>query len=184
MNGLDPRYPIGKFRPEADLADARREELIGEIEALPLRLRAAVAELSENEWNQPYREGGWTIRQLVHHVADSHMNAYVRFRLALTEDTPTIKPYLEARWAELPDVTRTPPEVSLVLLEALHRRWVDLLRALAASDYRREVYHPEMEKKLSLEFLLGLYAWHGRHHVAHVEVLRQRLSQQQSLPLA
>jgi DinB superfamily len=184
MESSDPRYPIGRFQPEVGLSDSRREELISAIEALPLRLQEAVAGLSEKEWATPYREGGWAVRQLVHHIADSHMNAYVRFRLALTEDTPTIKPYLEGRWAELPDVATTPPEVSLVLLEALHRRWVDLLRALPTESFQREVYHPEMEKKLTLEFLLGLYAWHCRHHVAHIETLRERLSQQQSLPLA
>ncbi|MQA89687.1 MAG: putative metal-dependent hydrolase [Gemmatimonas sp.] len=184
MEISDPRYPIGTFQAEVGLDDARRAQLIDDIEALPLRLSAAVAGLSEREWEESYRDGGWTVRQLVHHVADSHLNAYMRFRLALTEETPAIKPYLEARWAELPDVAITPPEVSLALLESLHRRWVDLLRALPASEYSRELHHPEMGENVSLEAMLGLYSWHGRHHVAHVEVLRLRLVEQPDVPLA
>ena len=183
MSGTDPRYPIGKYRPEVGLDGERRVELIAEIEALPLRLRGAVEGLAEDEWEQPYREGGWTVRQLVHHLADSHMNAFMRFRLALTEDTPTIKPYLQDRWAELPDVGHTPPEVSLVLLEALHRRWVDMLRGLPDEAFQRPLHHPEQQRTFPLEEMLSLYAWHGRHHVAHILSLRERLSPQGSLPL-
>lgn len=163
------RYPIGRFRFEAAAAAAERAGWIDAIAALPARLRAACDALDERAWQTPYRAGGWTPRQVVHHVADSHLNAYVRFKLALTEPNPTIKPYDEAAWAELPDVALAPPEVSLALVEALHRRWAELLGALQPADFARTVYHPERQRTMSLDELLALYAWHGRHHVAHVE---------------
>lgn len=170
----DLRYPIGPLQLEVSPDPDWRPARIAEIEETPARLRAAVAGLSAEQLDTPYRPDGWTVRQVVHHVPDSHANAYVRFKLALTEDSPTIKPYLEARWAELPDTAETPVEVSLALLEALHRRWVILLRGMSAEDFARPLHHPE-KGRLSLDQMLALYAWHGRHHVAHVTALRERM---------
>lgn len=170
----DLRYPIGPLRLDVSPDPAWRTARIAEIEETPARLRAAVSGLSDEQLETPYRPEGWTVRQVVHHVPDSHANAYVRFKLALTEDGPTIKPYLEARWAELPDTAGTPVEVSLVLLEALHRRWVVLLHGMSPEDFARPLRHPEMGR-LTLDQMLALYAWHGRHHVAHVTALRERM---------
>src|SRR5712692_1804963 len=170
----DLRYPIGEFSyPGEQTADERRRA-IDEIEATPVRLRAAVQGLSPQQLDTPYRPGGWTVRQVVHHVPDSHLNAYTRFKLALTEDEPTIKPYDEARWAELADVRTAPLGVSFRLLEALHQRWVLLLRSLRPEDYRRTLRHPE-RGVMSLDQTLCYYAWHGRHHVAHITSLRERM---------
>jgi len=169
----DLRYPIGKFyRPETLSSDERRAGIDAIAEA-PARLRAAIAGLDASQLDTPYRPGGWTVRQLVHHVPDSHMNAYVRFKLAATEDEPTIKTYEEARWAELADAKTAPIEPSLALLENLHKRWVLFLRSLAPPDWSRKFRHPELGT-VSLEQNLALYAWHGRHHVAHVAALRER----------
>jgi len=170
----DPRYPIGRAEMEKELSPERRRELIGLIEETPARLREAVTGLNPEQLDTPYRPGGWTVRQLVHHVPDSHLNAYVRFKLALTEDEPAIKTYEEARWAELPDSRSVPVEVSLALLDALHRRWVALLRALPVADFQKTLKHPDWGI-INLDELLGLYAWHGRHHVAHVVSLRERM---------
>jgi hypothetical protein len=170
----DLRYPIGKFRYEGEVGGPQRRDWIEAIAAAPAALRAAVSGLTPAQMNTPYRPGGWHVRQVVHHVPDSHLNAYVRFKLALTEDEPTIKPYDEARWAELSDTRAVPPEVSLDLLEALHERWVALLRALTTDEYRRAFHHPEHGRALTLDEALGMYAWHGRHHVAHINCLRQR----------
>ncbi len=170
----DLRFPIGKFTFEGEITEEARRKLIEEIAAAPAQLRAAVAGLSEEQLDTPYRPGGWTIRQVVHHVPDSHLNSYVRFKLALTEDEPTIKPYDEKRWAELEDVRATPVEVSLTLLESLHRRWVLLLRSLGPADFARKFRHPELGV-VTLERNVALYAWHGRHHVAHITSLRQRM---------
>lgn len=170
----DLRYPIGKFRLEAAVTDRRREDWIAEIAAAPNQVRAAIAGLAPWQLDTPYRPEGWTVRQVVHHLPDSHLNAYTRFKLALTEETPTIKPYEEARWAELPDGRTGPPEVSLMLLDALHARWVYLLRAMAPNDYRRAFLHPEQGRTIGLDWVLGMYAWHGRHHVAHITSLRAR----------
>lgn len=148
--------------------------MIDVIAAAPLRMREAVAGLDAAQLDTPYREGGWTVRQVVHHVPDSHMNAYVRVKLALTEDEPTIKPYEEAAWAQLPDSRITPVEVSLALLEALHTRWVDLLRAMDGADFKRSFRHPE-HGAVTLDWLVGMYAWHSRHHVAHITSLRERM---------
>ena len=167
----DPRYPIGKFEAPKSLTPAQRTQLIDAIAATPAALRAAVAGLEPAQLDTPYREGGWKVRQVVHHVADSHMNAYVRIRLALTEDNPTVKPYDEAKWAELPDARTLPPEVSLVLLERLHERWVALLRSLTAAQWARTYAHPEYGT-VSMEWVLAQYAWHGRHHTAQVTTLR------------
>jgi len=170
----DLRYPIGKAEMEPELTPERRRELIGQLEAMPDRLREAVAGLNAEQLDTPYRPGGWTVRQVIHHVPDSHLNAYIRYKWALTEDQPAIKTYEEARWAELPDSRSAPIEVSLALLENLHRRWVALLRALPAADFARSIQHPEWGL-VNLDQLLGLYAWHGRHHVAHVAALRERM---------
>ncbi|MBW8878892.1 MAG: putative metal-dependent hydrolase [Acidobacteria bacterium] len=169
----DLRYPVGKLQEEGPLGAARRLELIEQIAETPERLRAAVHGLSHQQLDTPYRPGGWTVRQVIHHVPDSHLNAYVRFKLALTEETPTVKLYAEALWAALPDTGRTAPEVSLTLLDALHKRWVILLRALDDEGFARTLQHPE-KGLLTLDQMLALYAWHGRHHVAHVTSLRER----------
>ncbi len=170
----DLRYPIGKLQWEDNLSEARRKELIKQIAEAAAKFRAAVEGLNEQQLDTPYRDGGWTVRQLVHHLADSHMNAYVRFKLALTEDEPTIKTYEQERWAETVDSRSAPAEVSLALLDGLHHRWAMLLRAMSAADFNRRFTHPE-HGKITLERLLGMYAWHGRHHTAHVAGLRERM---------
>jgi uncharacterized damage-inducible protein DinB len=166
------RYPAGRFEYRGRLDDAERAKLVGQIAEAPARLRAAAAGLSDAQLDTPYRDGGWTVRQVTHHVPDSHLNAYTRLKLALTEEYPVIKPYDEARWADLAD-SRAPVEVSLVLLAALHERWVLLLRSLGAEDWARQLMHPE-RGVMTVDELLALYAWHGRHHVAHVTSLRER----------
>ncbi|MFL6277469.1 MAG: YfiT family bacillithiol transferase [Blastocatellia bacterium] len=170
----DLRFPIGQFNWEGESSPAQREQFINDISELPARLRAAVAGLTDEQFDTPYRDGGWSVRQVVHHLADSHLNSYVRFRLALTEETPTIKAYDEAQWAELEDARRAPVEVSLALIESLHDRWVRLLRSLQPEDFAREFRHPE-RGTVSLDANLGLYSWHGKHHAAHITNLRQRM---------
>lgn len=165
---VDPRYPIGKYQPQP-YSERQREEWINDIRFLPASLENEIINMDEAELNSPYREGGWTIKQLVHHVADSHMNAYIRFKLALTEENPTIKTYDEKKWAELSDTANLPCNVSLTLLHALHLRWHELLKNMNTGDWDKTVFHPEHKKQLTLWFLLGMYSWHGRHHVAHVE---------------
>jgi len=167
----DPRYPIGKFQYEGSPTRQQQAALITDIAQTPLLLRQAIQGLSAAQIETPYREGGWTVRQVVHHVPESHMNAYIRFKLALTEDEPTIKPYMEDRWAKLGDVPQTSLEVSLSLLDALHERWVILLKSLQAPDWKRQFRHPELGA-MPLEKNLALYSWHGRHHVAHITALR------------
>src|SRR3954447_35508 len=169
----DLRFPIGRYQAVRDISSAVREEWIGELDALPENLRKAVAGLSETQLDTPYRPGGWSVRQVVHHVPDSHMNSYVRFRLALTEDTPTIKAYEEGRWAELPDARISPIEPSLLLVDGLHRRFTTLLRSLNPNDFAKTFRHPELGE-IRLDWTLGLYAWHSRHHVAHITNLRRR----------
>jgi len=171
----DPRFPIGKFHYEGTPSPQQRATFISEIEQTPHQIQSAVQGLSSQQLGTPYREGGWTVRQVVHHVPDSHMNAYVRFKLALTENEPTIKPYAEDRWAKLQDSESTPVEVSLALLENLHERWVRLLRALDDNEWKRTFRHPEMGL-MPLEKNLALYAWHGKHHTAHITELRKRMS--------
>jgi len=169
----DLRYPIGEFLQVEKLTDAERAACISQIEEMPARLGAAVAGLTPAQLETPYRPGGWTVHQLVHHIADSHMNALTRFKLALTEDEPTIKTYEEQLWAELVD-TKTPPiEWSLTLLENLHKRWVILLRSLGPADWPRKFRHPGWGLA-TVDFLLAQYAWHSRHHVAHITSLRGR----------
>lgn len=170
----DLRFPIGKFSYTTPPDAAEREHLIREIERVPSAVRAAVAGLSPEQFDTPYREGGWTVRQVVHHLPDSHMNAYVRFKLALTEQEPTIKPYMEDRWAELSDSKSYPIESSLATLDLLHQRWVLLLRGMQEADWDRTFRHPDLGV-ISLRRNLALYAWHGRHHVAHVTGLRERM---------
>src|SRR5581483_10050821 len=159
----DPRFPIGKFSFPQTLSSDQRNQLIHEIEKAPSALRSAVQGLSPQQLDTPYREGGWTVRQVSHHVPDSHMNAYVRFKLALTEDEPTIKPYEEARWAKLEDTQSTPLEVSLALMDSLHDRWVRLLKAMKPDEWKRAFRHPEMGQLVPLEKALIIYAWHGMH---------------------
>jgi hypothetical protein len=169
----DLRYPIGEFQPVEKNTDAERRAFIDAIAETPSRLAAAVAGLTPAQLSTPYRPGGWTVRQLVHHIADSHMNAVMRFKLTLTEDEPMLKTYEESLWAELAD-TRTPPiEMSLALLENLHKRWDLLLRSIGPADWPRKFRHPGWGLG-TLDFLLAQYAWHGRHHVAHITSLRER----------
>ena len=170
----DPRFPIGKFHFVGPPTEDQRAQLITTIEQAPAALRAAVEGLSPQQLDTPYRDGGWTVRQVTHHVPDSHMNAYVRFKLALTEDDPPVKSYMEDRWAETPDVSSTPLDVSLAMLEPLHERWVRLLRNLKPADWKRTFRHPELGL-VPLERNLALYAWHGKHHVAHITELRKQM---------
>ena len=169
----DPRFPIGKFQPPTSVSSAERQASIDAIAAMPALLRAAVSGLSAEQLDTPYREGGWTVRQLIHHMPDSHMNAFTRFKLALTETEPLVKTYDEALWAELPDVAATPVEASLALVDALHQRWVVLLRAMQERDFARAFKHPEWGA-ITLERTLALYAWHSRHHVAHITELKKQ----------
>ena len=170
----DPRYPIGKFQPQSQLDGTARNILIQHIAEAPVALKNSVQGLTEKQLDTPYREGGWTVRQVVHHLPDSHMNSYVRFRLALTENEPTIKPYIERMWAELFDARTAPVALSLHLFESLHERWVILLRSLKPEDFSRTFRHPESGVR-NLDWLLQLYAWHGRHHVAHITSLREKM---------
>jgi uncharacterized damage-inducible protein DinB len=171
----DPRYPIGGFTPDLTSTPETRARHIDQIAGLPSRLRKAVSQLSSEQLNTPYREGGWTVRQVVHHVPDSHLNAYIRCKLALTEETPTIKPYDEAAWARLKDSELVPADVSLDLLEAVHTRWVTLLRSLRAEDFQRRFIHPEAGGAHDLDWLVALYAWHGNHHLGHITSLKERM---------
>lgn len=171
----DPRYPLGKFRYDGPPSDDQKEALLAEIAQTPAKLRTAVKGLSEAQFDTEYRPGGWTVRQIVHHLPDSHMNSYVRFKLALTEDEPTIKPYAEDRWAELADTKATPVDVSIILLDSLHDRWIRLLRSLGPEEWKRTFRHPELGP-MTLEKTLALYAWHGQHHVAQITELRKRMA--------
>ena len=169
----DTQYPIGKYEPQP-YSEKLRVDWINDIRFLPTLLENAVASLDAAQLDTPYREGGWTVQQVVHHVADSHINAYTRFKLGLTEDTPTIKPYEEKAWAELPDV-KLPINLSVTLLYALHARWVAVLESITAEEWEtKAVIHPEAGKRLTLWYLLGNYAWHGKHHVSHITSLIQR----------
>ncbi|NNE70366.1 MAG: putative metal-dependent hydrolase [Rhodothermales bacterium] len=169
----DPRYPIGPESRDDEPTEAKRQLWSSRIANLPDALEAAVAELTGAQLDTPYREGGWTVRQVVHHIADSHLNAYCRFRLTLTEDSPTVRPYDEKAWALLPDAASGPIEPSLALIRGLHTRWASLLSTLSLSDYDRPLHHPE-NGDLTLWNLLGSYDWHCRHHVAHITALAER----------
>jgi hypothetical protein len=170
---MDLRYPVGKYVKCESLTPEQRADVIGQIAATPKKLRDAVAGLSHQQLDTPYRPGGWTVRQVVHHLPDSHMNSYVRLKLALTENDPTIKPYEEQLWAELADSRDTPVEVSLTLLDALHQRWEILLRSMRPEDFSRTLRHPALGP-MPIDNLINIYAWHGRHHVAHITALRER----------
>lgn len=171
---VDLSYPIGRFDLTRNVSPEERSGLIAIVEGAPGRFREAVKGLDEAQLDTPYRPGGWTVRQTVHHVAESHMQAFARFRWALTEDNPSVKAYDEAKWAELHDSKTLPVEVSLTLLDALHMRWVDLLRSMTDAEYGRTMEHSQLGP-LRLDRVLGLYAWHARHHAAHITGLRERM---------
>jgi hypothetical protein len=170
----DIRYPVGPCVWPAEVSAEDRQQHIRDIAEMPAKLREAVAGLAPRHLDIPYREGGWSIRQIVHHIPDSHLNSYVRFKLALTEDQPAIKPYDEARWAELPEARTAPIEISLDLTEALHRRWVLMLEDMQPADFERSLRHPEIGV-LALKTMLGGYGWHSRHHVAQILARRRRM---------
>lgn len=170
----DIRYPVGKFEPSL-FSGELKEKWLRDIQFLPNDLELAIQNLDEHQLDTPYREGGWTVKQLVHHVADSHMNAYMRFKQALTEDNPTIKTYEEKEWANCRDVFTVPVNISVTLLHALHRRWLAAIEDLNEEKWLHTyIYHPEHKQQLSLWHLLGMYAWHGRHHVAHITKLKEQ----------
>lgn len=169
---MDPRYPIGKFEVPASVTPERRKQAIDEIASTPAKLRAAVKGLTDAQLDTPYREGGWTVRQVVHHVPDSHMNALIRLKLALTEDKPTIRPYNETAWAELADA-KMPLEASQTLLDSVHARWDRLWRAMKQEDFARALVHPDHGER-TIDWLLFVYEWHGKHHTAHITELRKR----------
>jgi len=163
---MDPQYPIGRFGPEAQVS---RAEAMAQIAALPQQVRSLASGMSAKQLDSPYRDGGWTARQVIHHLADSHMHAFIRFRLALTEDRPLIKPFNQQKWAELEDACRGPIEPSLQILDGLHQRWAALLHTMSPADFERKFLHPE-RGEVALGDMLQLYAWHGRHHLAHLEL--------------
>jgi len=170
---MDLRYPIGKYEPQA-YSDSQKKHWLNDIKFLPQSLENTLLNLDEQQQHTPYREGGWTIKQVVHHVADSHINAYCRFKLGLTEDNPIIRPYEEQLWAELSDTHMLPTNVSITLLYALHTRLYELLKHIKDHEWERTIIHPASNQQMSLWFLLGMYSWHGRHHVAHITSLRER----------
>ena len=173
MSASDLRYPVGPYLPPTDCSPQWRASQIDHIAAAPADLRAAVAGLTSAQLDTPYRPDGWTVRQVVHHVPDSHINAFIRLKMTLTEERPTIKPYREEAWAMLEDARSTPIDVSLALLDAVHDRFLRILRTMSSDDFERRYVHPDSGEH-SLSYLLGMYAWHGRHHVAHVTSLRER----------
>jgi hypothetical protein len=170
------RYPIGEFTPKSEFTVEDISGYIRIIESFPEEIRNAVKGLNDSQLDTPYRPDGWTIRQVVHHTADSHINGYIRFKLALTEDTPAIKTYFEERWAELTEAKTGPAEISLSLLDALHNRWITMLRALDHEQLKRRIFHPETKKEHNVEWLLNLYAWHSKHHLAHITGLKKRMN--------
>lgn len=169
----DPRYPIGKYETQP-FSEKLKEQWLADIQFLPNAIENAVHNLDEQQLQTPYREGGWTVHQLVHHVADSHMNGYIRFKLGFTESNPTIKPYEEKEWAQLADVKNLSINISITLLYAVHERWHEFLKFFTAKDWEKTLFHPEHQKEFTLWHFLGLYAWHSRHHVAHITALRDR----------
>lgn len=170
---MDPRYPIGKYEPQP-FSNELKEEWLLDIQFLPKDVEHALLNLDEYYLNMPYREGGWTIKQLVHHIADSHMNAYIRFKLGLTEDNPIIKPYDQDAWVLLDDIETVPINVSTTILHGVHQRWFATIQNLSEEHWERTVIHPEHKTTMSLWFLLGMYVWHGKHHVAHIKMLREK----------
>ncbi len=173
MTTIDPRYPIGKFEPKESYTPEDIKVNINRIASLPDKLKNAVTLLNDLQLDTPYRDGGWTVRQVVHHMADSHMNAYIRFKWTLTENSPVIKAYDEKGWAVTPE-TKGPPSLSLELVTALHAKWVTLLKALTPEDLRKEFTHPETKKQVALDRLIATYAWHGEHHLAHIVSLKEK----------
>jgi uncharacterized damage-inducible protein DinB len=169
------KFPVGKFVPQDTYTDAEISAFVQRIADLPNRLSNALQNLTDQQLDTPYREGGWTVRQVVHHVADSHMNAYIRIKWALTENNPTIKAYDEKHWAETPEVSAD-PQLSLALATALHAKWVVLLKAMLPTDFQRTFIHPQTGKQLTLARMVALYAWHGEHHTAHITSLRARMN--------
>ena len=167
----DPRYPIGKYEPKP-FSEQQKKEWLADIQFLPEEVERAIVNLDAAQIQTPYRDGGWTVQQLVHHIADSHMNAYIRFRLGLTEDNPVIKPYDENAWVKLADIEIVPINVSLTILHGIHQRMLATIKDLTPEQWERKVTHPEHGREMSMWFLLGLYAWHGRHHTAHITTLR------------
>ncbi len=168
------KYPIGKYT-EQPFSEQQLHEWLLDIEYLPMHIENAVTNLDAHQLDTPYREDGWTVKQVVHHVADSHMNAYIRFKLGLSEDNPVIKPYNQDAWAQMPDTMNLPVNLSVTLLHALHLRWMEILKNIAGEQWNRTVLHPEYQKQMTLWYLLGMYAWHSRHHVAHITRLRERM---------
>ncbi|HVB03399.1 MAG TPA: putative metal-dependent hydrolase [Chitinophagaceae bacterium] len=169
------RYPIGRFKLPVQFDQAAISGFINDIRSLPLSLETAVQTLDAHQLNTAYREGGWTVHQLLHHIPESHMNAFIRYKLALTENNPVIKPYQENQWVQLPDIAVTPVNVSLTLLHALHIRWVNLLETMSPEDFKRTYFHPGLKKEQSLEEVTAIYAWHGKHHLAHITRLKDRM---------
>ncbi|TYR80779.1 putative metal-dependent hydrolase [Priestia megaterium] len=169
------KYPIGEFKAPAHYDHALRADLIHVLKEAPYNLQKAIKGLNSDQLNTPYRENGWTVSQVVHHLSDSHMNSYIRFKLALTENNPIIKPYDEKQWAVLPDTVNTHPSVSLSLLESLHNRWTNLLSSLNEEEFSRSFVHPETNRTMNLNKALALYAWHSEHHIAHITSLRDRM---------
>jgi DinB superfamily len=170
----DMRYPIGEYVPQP-FSEALWQERMADVKFLPAAIEAAVSNLDEAQLETPYRDGGWTVKQLVHHVADSHMNAYIRFKLGLTEDVPGIKTYEEGLWAEMSDTKELPVNISITLLHALHSRWSSVLSNMSRGDLDRKLFHPGQQKEVDLWFMLGMYSWHSRHHTAHITRLRERM---------
>ena len=168
----DPKYPIGKYEAQP-FSESQKKNLIADIQFLPNELEQAIENLDEAQLHTPYRDGGWTVHQLVHHIADSHMNSFIRFKLALTEDNPTIKPYDENAWSEMADVQKEPINVSITLIYALHKRWLTLLQNMSDADFEKTLFNPQRRGQLTLWEMLGIYAWHGKHHVAHIKTLKE-----------
>ena len=171
---VDVRYPIGKHQM-VPFSQEEKEARLADVLFLPRMLEYAVLNLNDDQIQTPYRDGGWTVNQVIHHVADSHMNAFIRFKLGLTEDNPTIKPYIQSDWGETADVTLVPVNLSITLLHSLHHRWYELLKSMTDEQWERTIYHPEQERKITLWELLLIYAWHGKHHAAHVTNLREQM---------
>ena len=170
------KYPIGKYFAPEKIKKSEVKRWIREIDKLPKRLKDAVKNLTEEQLDTPYRDGGWTVRQVIHHLADSHMNSFVRFRLALTEDNPTIKPYSQSKWADMTDSKTAPVKYSLDLLRNLHKRWVMMLKTLDKDQLKRMVHHPEHNTDWKLDWMIGMYAWHCNHHLAHIENLKKKMN--------
>jgi uncharacterized damage-inducible protein DinB len=171
---VDVKYPIGKHQM-VPFSQEEKEARLADILFLPRMLEYAVLNLNDDQIQTPYRDGGWTVNQVIHHVADSHMNAFIRFKLGLTEDNPTIKPYIQSAWGDTADVTAVPVNLSITLLHSLHHRWYELLKTITDEQWERTIYHPEQERKITIWELLLIYAWHGKHHAAHVTNLREQM---------